>query len=62
MKIDAGLDVVRALATVPTYKPGERIRQLNELATFLGDERASNARNFWYRPLTALYISDCGEL
>ncbi|KAH7300352.1 hypothetical protein KP509_24G058000 [Ceratopteris richardii] len=57
-----GLNVVLAAATVPTYKPSERIRQFNELASFLGDERASNARSIWYRPLKALYISDCGEL
>lgn len=57
-----GLDVVRAAASVPTYKPGERIRQFNELASFLGDERASNARSIWNRPLKALYISDCGVL
>lgn len=57
-----GLDVVLASAAVPTYKPSERIRQFNELASFLGDERASNARSIWNRPLKALYISDCGEL
>ncbi|KAI5071402.1 hypothetical protein GOP47_0013653 [Adiantum capillus-veneris] len=57
-----GLDVVLISASVPTYKPSERIRQFNEFASFLGDERASNARSIWNRPLKALYISDCGEL
>ncbi|MCO5601166.1 hypothetical protein L7F22_055285 [Adiantum nelumboides] len=57
-----GLDVVLNSAAVPTYKPSEKIRQFNELASFLGDERASNARSIWNRPLKALYISDCGEL
>ncbi|KAJ4831648.1 cytochrome P450 monooxygenase 28 [Turnera subulata] len=57
-----GLDVVTAIASIPTYKPGERIRQLNDLAEFLGDERAQNARTTWNRPLRTVYISDCGEL
>ncbi|GMH04600.1 hypothetical protein Nepgr_006440 [Nepenthes gracilis] len=57
-----GLDVVTAIASVPTFKPAERIRQLNDLAEFLGDERAQNARSLWNRPLRTIYISDCGEL
>lgn len=58
----AGLDVVTAIASIPTYKPSERIRQFNDLAEFLGDERAQNARAIWNRPLKTVYISDCGEL
>ncbi|KAF5469633.1 hypothetical protein F2P56_013691, partial [Juglans regia] len=57
-----GLDVVAAIASIPTYKPGERIRQFNDLAEFFGDERAQNARSIWNRPLKTVYISDCGEL
>lgn len=57
-----GMDVVRAIASAPTYKPGERIRQLNDLAELLGDERAQNARSLWNRPLKTIYISHCGEL
>ncbi|KAF2310508.1 hypothetical protein GH714_013259 [Hevea brasiliensis] len=57
-----GLDVVTAIASIPTYKPSERIRQFNDLAEFLGDERAQNARAIWNRPLRTVYISDCGEL
>lgn len=57
-----GMDVVREIASVPTYKPGERIRQLNDLAQFLGDERAQIARTLWNRPLKTIYVSDCGEL
>ncbi|KAA8535281.1 hypothetical protein F0562_030284 [Nyssa sinensis] len=57
-----GLDIVTAIASIPTYKPGERIRQYNDFAEFLGDERAKNARAIWDRPLKTLYISDCGEL
>ncbi|KAL8127953.1 peptidyl-prolyl cis-trans isomerase CYP28, chloroplastic [Apium graveolens] len=57
-----GLDVVTSIAAIPTYKPGERIRQYNELAEFFGDERAKNARAIWNKPLQTVYISDCGVL
>ncbi|KAH6818492.1 Cyclophilin-like peptidyl-prolyl cis-trans isomerase family protein [Perilla frutescens var. frutescens] len=57
-----GLDVVTAIASIPTYKPGERIRQYNDFAEFLGDGRAKTARAIWNRPLKTLYISDCGEI
>ncbi|OAE29073.1 hypothetical protein AXG93_1626s1000 [Marchantia polymorpha subsp. ruderalis] len=57
-----GLDVVAAVAKVPTYKPSEKIRQFNDFAEFLGDDRAANARNFWNRPLKTVVITKCGEL
>ncbi|XP_043701653.1 peptidyl-prolyl cis-trans isomerase CYP28, chloroplastic [Telopea speciosissima] len=57
-----GLDVVTAIASIPTYKPGERIRQFNDFAELLGDERAQVARTIWNKPLKTVYISDCGEL
>ncbi|PPD98274.1 hypothetical protein GOBAR_DD04701 [Gossypium barbadense] len=58
----SGLAVVTAIASIPTYKPSERIRQLNDLAEFFGDERAQKGRTLWNRPLKTVYISDCGEL
>lgn len=58
----SGLDIVAAIASIPTYKPNERIRQFNDFAEFLGDGRAQNARAIWNRPLKTVYISDCGEL
>lgn len=58
----SGLDVVTSIATVPTYKPSENIRQFNDFAEFIGDERAQNARSLWNRPLKTVFISDCGEL
>ncbi|CAI9765777.1 unnamed protein product [Fraxinus pennsylvanica] len=57
-----GLDVVRTIASIPTYKPSERIRQYNDFAEFIGDGRAKNARAIWNKPLETLYISDCGEV
>ncbi|XP_031284864.1 peptidyl-prolyl cis-trans isomerase CYP28, chloroplastic [Pistacia vera] len=56
-----GLDIVTAIASIPTYKPSERIQQYNDLAGFLGDKRAQQARTIWNRPLKTVYISDCGE-
>ncbi|KMZ72195.1 putative Peptidyl-prolyl cis-trans isomerase [Zostera marina] len=57
-----GLDILTAIAAIPTYKPSDEIRQFNDLAGFFGDERAQNARGLWNRPLKTVYISDCGEL
>lgn len=57
-----GLDVVTAIAAIPTYRPSEKIQQFNDFAEFIGDERAMNARALWNKPLKTVYISDCGEL
>lgn len=54
--------MVAAIASIPTYKPSERIQKYNELAAFIGDKRADTARAIWNRPLKTVYISDCGEL
>ncbi|KAK9715136.1 hypothetical protein RND81_06G145500 [Saponaria officinalis] len=57
-----GMDVVRQVAATPTYKAGERIKLFNDLAEFLGDGRAENARALWDRPLKSVFVSDCGDL
>lgn len=57
-----GLDIVTAIAAIPTYKPSENIRQYNDFAELIGDGRAKNARAIWNKPLKTVYISDCGEL
>lgn len=56
------MDVVTAIAAIPTYKPGEKIRLFNDFAEFIGDERAQTARTMWNRPLKTVYISNSGEL
>lgn len=61
-KLIAGMDVVTSIASIPTYKPGEKIRQYNDIAELLGDGRAKIARGIWNRPLKTVFISDCGEL
>ncbi|XP_010234554.1 peptidyl-prolyl cis-trans isomerase CYP28, chloroplastic isoform X2 [Brachypodium distachyon] len=57
-----GMDVITSIATIPTYKPAERIRFFNEFAQLIGDERAQTARAMWDRPQKTVYISNCGEL
>ncbi|KAL9281198.1 Peptidyl-prolyl cis-trans isomerase CYP28 [Arabidopsis thaliana] len=57
-----GFDVVTSISSIPTYKPSENIKQFNDFAEFLGDERAQNARSLWNRPLKTVFISGCGEL
>jgi hypothetical protein len=58
----AGMDVITSIATIPTYKPAERIRLFNGFAQLIGDGRAQTARAMWDRPLKTVYISNCGEL
>ncbi|CAI5473917.1 unnamed protein product [Closterium sp. Yama58-4] len=57
-----GMEVVAAVAAVPTFQPSERIRQFNDFAALLGDDRAAKGRGTWNRPLKAIVIQDCGLL
>ena len=47
---------------VPTFSPGAKARQMNAVASFLGDDRAAKARAKWGRPLKAVVITDGGTL
>jgi len=49
------MDVITSIATIPTYKPAERIRFFNDFAQLIGDERAQTARALWDRPLKTIY-------
>lgn len=57
-----GLDTIGAISTVPTFSPGAKARQMNAVASFLGDDRAAKARAKWGRPLKAVVITDGGTL
>ncbi|KAJ3693441.1 hypothetical protein LUZ60_008921 [Juncus effusus] len=57
-----GMDVIGTVGSLPTYKPDEKIRQFNDFAIFIGDERAQVARATWNRPLRTVFISDCGVI
>lgn len=50
-------NIVFTLLQVPTFSPGEKARQMNAVASFLGDERAAKARAKWGRPLKAVLIT-----
>jgi peptidyl-prolyl cis-trans isomerase B (cyclophilin B) len=59
----AGAEAGRHLPVqVPTFSPGAKARQMNAVASFLGDDRAAKARAKWGRPLKAVVITDGGAL
>ncbi|KAK3274203.1 hypothetical protein CYMTET_17603, partial [Cymbomonas tetramitiformis] len=55
-----GLEVMDAVARVPTFMPPERVRIMNNLAGAVGDDRAAKARTAWSRPRRQVVITDCG--
>ena len=58
-----GLDVISAIARVPTFQPPVgNGRAFNDLAKFIGDERASKTRAKWGKPLKAVLITNSGVL
>jgi len=54
--------LLNELLQVPTFHPDEKARQMNAVASFLGDERAAKARAKWGRPLKAVVITGGGVL
>eukprot|EP00894_Picocystis_sp_ML_P002767 jgi/Pico_ML_1/53284/g3856.t1 len=61
-RVMEGMPVVADIVKVPRNTPSENIQKFNALATFLGDSRASGARNAWNAPLQSIVITDCGIL
>ena len=61
-RVLAGMDVVAALARLPTYAPLPSARSWNALAAALGDDRAAKARGAWAKPRNAVLITACGVL
>ena len=57
-----GLDVVDRIAHVPVFLPDSNLRAFNELASFIGDDRASKSRAKWNKPLKAVVITGSGVL
>ena len=39
-----GLGAVAQVAAMPTFQPNERVQALNQVASFIGDDRAAKAR------------------
>ena len=52
-----GLETLRQLAEVKTYKPSTRIQAFNTFARAIGDERASEVRKTWSRPIQPVVVS-----
>ncbi|BDA49114.1 probable peptidyl-prolyl cis-trans isomerase B [Coccomyxa sp. Obi] len=57
-----GYNTVTAIASQPTFKPNERIQAVNQLASFIGDERAARVRAKYGKPLKSVVITDVGVL
>ena len=57
-----GMTTVSMVASVPTFSPNEGARQMNAVASFLGDERAAKTRAKWGKPLKAVVITGAGVL
>jgi peptidyl-prolyl cis-trans isomerase B (cyclophilin B) len=57
-----GMDVVGKVASVPVFLPDGNLRAFNDLARFIGDERAGKSRAKWGKPLKAVVIVDSGAL
>ena len=56
------MDVVSAIAAVPTFKPSSNSRAWNQVAEFIGDDRAQKARAVWNKPTKAIVITGGGML
>ena len=56
-----GLDVVSEIARVPTFQPIGNGRTFNQIANFIGDERASKTSAKWGKPLKAVVITSTGN-
>lgn len=57
-----GLDVVAAVARVPTYTPLPSARTYNAIASAIGDNRAARAREAWTKPTQAVVFTATGVL
>ena len=57
-----GLDVVAAIADVPTFKPSGNSIAWNQVAEWFGDDRAAKARAVWTKPTKAIVIENAGVL
>lgn len=56
------MDVISSLTLVPTFKPNDNNRALNQFAELIGDDRAQVVRRKYGRPLKAVVITAAGVL
>ncbi|MEW5299173.1 MAG: hypothetical protein WDW36_002213 [Sanguina aurantia] len=53
-----GMNTVSTLTSVPTFKPNDNNRALNQFAELIGDDRAQVVRRKYGRPLRAVVITE----
>ena len=56
-RVVEGLDVISSIVAVPTFLPYGNGKAFNDLANFIGDDRASKTKAKWGRPLKAVVIT-----
>ena len=62
-RVIEGLDTtIAAVAAVPTFQPYGNQKTFNDIANFIGDERASKTKAKWGKPLKAVVITNTGLL
>ena len=59
-RVTRGLEVVTKIAATPTFAPSGNSVAWNQLAEWVGDDRAAKARESWSKPTMAVAITDAG--
>ncbi|CAL5226930.1 g9808 [Coccomyxa viridis] len=57
-----GYQTLARIATQQTFKPNQRIQQVNKLASLIGDDRAARTRAKYGKPLKPIVMTDVGVL
>lgn len=61
-RVTRGLEVVAKIAATPTFAPSGNSVAWNQVAEWVGDDRAAKARESWSKPTMAVAITDAGVL
>lgn len=60
--VTKGLEVISAIAEVPTFQPNANLKGFNKIAGIIGDDRAKNARGIWGKPRKAIIFTRTGQV
>lgn len=61
-RVLSGLETVTRVAATPTFKPSSNSVAWNQVAEWVGDDRAAKARQSWSKPTQAIVITRTGEM
>jgi peptidyl-prolyl cis-trans isomerase B (cyclophilin B) len=61
-RVTKGLEVVTKIAATPTFAPSGNSVAWNQVAEWVGDDRAAKARESWSKPTMAVAITDAGVI